>query len=254
MHASASPPSADHRGVRVQASFGGERGRRASQVTRGGRPRKPHFSRWLLLTSDVGSTRALPRPSRLTAEVIRASRHILLRRGEAEALGGTRAPGCYRTALLVARRETPDLGDDTGRGGGHGIASGGRMDLDVVRNQGQAEDGAGTSRHRGQHRPECPRTTTHARPSCPRSLQGLRRTLSPGQATWATWKHGGFGRFTLESGAGRRKPPSHRGSAWDDSPRGNSRTVTACPVQRALRNTDSVGTGSASLPFTRVPR
>lgn len=115
MHASASPPSADHRGVRVQASFGGERGRRASQVTRGGASSEASLLQVAL--ADVGRgvhTRALPRPSRLTAEVIRASRHILLRRGEAEAPGGTRAPGCYRTALLVARRQTPDLGDDAG--------------------------------------------------------------------------------------------------------------------------------------------
>lgn len=147
--------------------------RRRSGVKGGAAPRRSleggassEASLLQVALADVGRgahTRALPRPSRLTAEVIRASCHILLRRGEAEAPGGTRAPGCYRTALLVARRETPDLGDDTGGGrGGHGIASGGRMDLDVVRNQGQAEDGAGTSRQRGQRRPECPRTTTHA--------------------------------------------------------------------------------------------
>lgn len=142
------PPAS--RAPSTEASFREERARRASQVTRRGRGPSSEAPLLQVAPADVGRGvhSALPRPSQLNAEVMWAPRHPPFDKSGGR--GPRRRAGQHCRSQSQRSRIWVNCARDRAQrgGGGHGIVSGGRVDVDVVENQGWAEGRAGASRQR----------------------------------------------------------------------------------------------------------
>lgn len=143
-------PSAEHRGVGARGVV--RRGESSPRLTGHSRGRGPSSEAPLLQVApaDVGRGvhSALPRPSQLSAEVMWAPRHPPFDKSGGRGPGRRAGQHCrsqsQRSRIWVTcARDRAQRG-----GGGHGIVSGGRVDVDVVENQGRAEGRAGASRQR----------------------------------------------------------------------------------------------------------